>query len=160
MFQLFIPPFPDGAAVKHPLANEGDARDTGLIPGSGRSPGGDHDNPLQYFCLENPMDRRTWGTTVHMVERSQTQLSVHHTLSPKLWQPHIFLLFFLFQNVIEWYHMLHSLFRLVSFTQVSSTQFSHSVMSDSLQHHELQHVRPLCPSPTPRVYSNSCPLRW
>ena len=43
----------------------------------------------------------------------------------------------------------------------SSVQFSHSVMSDSLRHHELQHTRPPCPSPTPRVYSNSCPLsRW
>ena len=43
----------------------------------------------------------------------------------------------------------------------SSVQFSHSVMSDSLHPHELQHARPPCPSPTPRVYSNSCPLsRW
>ena len=42
-----------------------------------------------------------------------------------------------------------------------SVQFSHSVMSDSLRHHESQHVRPPCPSPTPRVHSNSCPLsRW
>ena len=44
---------------------------------------------------------------------------------------------------------------------LSSVQFSHSVMSDSLWPHELQHARPPCPSPTPRVYSNSCPLsRW
>ena len=43
----------------------------------------------------------------------------------------------------------------------SSVQFSHSVTSDSLRPHELQHTRPPCPSPTPRVYSNSCPLsRW
>ena len=43
----------------------------------------------------------------------------------------------------------------------SSVQFSHSVMSDSLHPHELQHARPPCPSPTPRVYSNSCPLsQW
>ena len=43
----------------------------------------------------------------------------------------------------------------------SSVQFSHSVMSDSLWHHEPQHTRPPCPSPTPRVYSNSCPLsQW
>ena len=39
-------------------------------------------------------------------------------------------------------------------------QFSHSVMSDFLQPHELQHARPPCPSPTPRIYSNSCPLSW
>ena len=43
--------------VKNPLANAGDIRDKGLIPGSGRSPGDGHGNPLQYFCLENPMDR-------------------------------------------------------------------------------------------------------
>ena len=40
------------------------------------------------------------------------------------------------------------------------TQFSHSVMSDSLRPHGLQHARPPCPSPTPRVYSNSCPTSW
>ena len=44
--------------------------------------------------------------------------------------------------------------------QFSSVQFSRSVMSDSLQPHESQHARPLCPSPTPRVYSNSCPSSW
>jgi len=43
---------------------------------------------------------------------------------------------------------------------ISSVQFSRSVMSDSLQPHELQHTRPPCPSPTPRVYPNSCPLSW
>jgi len=43
--------------VKNTLARAGDGRDTGLIPGLGRSPGGGHDNPLQYSYLENPMDR-------------------------------------------------------------------------------------------------------
>ena len=43
--------------VKNPPANAGDRRDTDLIPGSGRPPGGGHGNPLQYFCLENLMDR-------------------------------------------------------------------------------------------------------
>ena len=43
-----------------------------LTPGSGRSPGGGHDNPLQYSCLENPMDRGTWRATVHRVRKSQT----------------------------------------------------------------------------------------
>ena len=42
----------------------------------------------------------------------------------------------------------------------SSVQFSHSVVSDFLRHHGLQHTRPRCLSPTPRVYSNSCPLSW
>ena len=46
----------------------------GLIPGLGRSPGGGHGNPLQYSCLENPMDRGAWQDTVHRAEQSQTQL--------------------------------------------------------------------------------------
>ena len=46
--------------VKNPPANTGDARDVGASPGLGRSPGGGHDNPLQYFCLENPMDTGVW----------------------------------------------------------------------------------------------------
>ena len=49
---------------------------------------------------------------------------------------------------------------LVSYPDISSVQFSHSVMSDSLQPQELQHARPPCPSPTPGVHTNSCPLNW
>ena len=45
--------------VKNPLANGGDPRDAGLIPGSGRSPGGGHDSSLQYSCLENPHEQRS-----------------------------------------------------------------------------------------------------
>ena len=52
--------FPGGSMVKTPPGNAGDAGDPGLIPGSGRSPGGGHGNPLQYSCLENPMDRGAW----------------------------------------------------------------------------------------------------
>ena len=51
--------------VKNLPANAGDIRDTGSIPGSGRSPGGGHGNPLQYSCLENTTDRETWLATVH-----------------------------------------------------------------------------------------------
>ena len=46
--------------VKNPAANVGDVRDAGSSPRSGKSPGGGHGNPLQYSCLENPMDRRAW----------------------------------------------------------------------------------------------------
>ena len=46
-------------------ANSGDIRDVGLIPGSGRSPGGGHGNPVQYSCLENLMNRGDWRATVH-----------------------------------------------------------------------------------------------
>ena len=48
--------FPGGSVVKNPPANAGDARDLGLIPGLGRSPGEGNGYPLQYSCLENPMD--------------------------------------------------------------------------------------------------------
>ena len=57
--------------VKNPPANAGDIRDVGLIPGSGRSSGRGHGNSLQYFCLENPMDRGAWQATVHGVPNSQ-----------------------------------------------------------------------------------------
>ena len=63
--------FPGGASGKEP-ANAGDIRDVGLISGSGRSTGGGHGNPLQYFCLENPTDRGVWRVTVHGVAKSQT----------------------------------------------------------------------------------------
>ena len=60
--------------VKNPPANAEDARDTSWIPGSGKSPGGGHGNPLQYSCLENPVDRGAWQATVHRVAKSWTQL--------------------------------------------------------------------------------------
>ena len=60
--------------VKNHPANAGDARDVGLIPGLGRSPGGGHGNTLACSCLENPMDRGAWWATVHGVAKSQTQL--------------------------------------------------------------------------------------
>ena len=60
--------------IKTPPANAGDIRDAGSIPGLGRSPGGGHGNPLQYSCLENPMDRGAWWATVHRVAKSWTQL--------------------------------------------------------------------------------------
>ena len=59
--------------VKNMPVNVGDVRDVGSTPGSGRSPGGGHDNPLQYSCLENPMVR-SWQATVHRVTKSRTQL--------------------------------------------------------------------------------------
>ena len=58
--------------IKNPPANAGDVRDEGLIPGSGRYSGGGHGNPLQYCCLENPMDRGTGRATVHRLAKSRT----------------------------------------------------------------------------------------
>ena len=52
--------FPGGASGKEAVCNAGDIRDTGSIPGLGRPPGGGNGNPLQYSCLENPMDRGAW----------------------------------------------------------------------------------------------------
>ena len=57
--------------VKNMLANAGDIRDTGLIPGSRRSPGGGNGNPLWCSCLENPTDRGAWQATVHRVAKNQ-----------------------------------------------------------------------------------------
>ena len=58
--------------VKNLPASVGDTRDLASIPGLGRSPGEGNDNPLQYSCLENPMDRGAWQATVHMVAKSDT----------------------------------------------------------------------------------------
>ena len=59
--------------VKNPPANAGDARDESSIPGRGRSPEEGNGNPLQYSCLENPIDRGAWWATVHGVVTSQAQ---------------------------------------------------------------------------------------
>ena len=71
---------------KESACNAGDPGDMGSIPGSGRSPGGGNGNPLQYSCLENPMDRGAWRATVHEVAKSQTklkQLSTHARMHAK-----------------------------------------------------------------------------
>ena len=60
--------------VKNLSTNAGDIGDVGSIPGLGRSRGGGHGNPLQYSCLENPMDRGAWQATVHRVAKSWTRL--------------------------------------------------------------------------------------
>ena len=56
--------------VKNPPVNAGDTREVGSIPRLGRSAGERSDNPLQYSCLENPMDRRAWWATVHGITKS------------------------------------------------------------------------------------------
>ena len=61
-----------GSVVKNLLTNVGDARDTGSIPGPGRSPGGVNGNPFQYSCLGNTMDRGAWWATVYGFAKSQT----------------------------------------------------------------------------------------
>ena len=71
--------FSGGAVVKNPLANTGDARDSGSIPGRRRSPGEGNDNPLQYSCLENSTDRKAWPARVREFAKSQTQPRVTNT---------------------------------------------------------------------------------
>ena len=62
--------FPGGSVVKNPPGNARNARDTGSIPGSGRSSGGGYGNPVQYSCLEKPQERGAWWATVHVVSNS------------------------------------------------------------------------------------------
>ena len=69
---MLLRPSQVALVVRNPPTNAGDRREAGLIPGSGRSPGGRHNNPRQYSCLENPMDRRAWWTIGHGVTKSQT----------------------------------------------------------------------------------------
>ena len=65
--------FPSGSVGKETACNAGDAGDMGSILGLGRPHGGEHGNPFQYSCLENPMDREgAWQATVHEVAKSQT----------------------------------------------------------------------------------------
>ena len=95
-------------------------------------------NPLQCSCLENPRDGGAWWAAVYGVTQSWTWLKRLSSSSSS------YALFFFF-------------FFLGCFV----FQFSHSVVPNSLQPHELQHTRPPCPSPTPGVHSNSCPLsQW
>ena len=74
--------------IKNLLANAGDIRDSGPIPGLGRSPGEGHGNPLQYSCLENPIDRGAWPATVPWITKNQIQLkwlSMHACLCLLFW---------------------------------------------------------------------------
>ena len=66
--------FPGGSDGKESACN---ARDPGLIPGTGRFPGEENGYPLPYSCLEKPMDRGVWRATVHGIAKSQTQLHMH-----------------------------------------------------------------------------------
>ena len=66
--------FPGGSGGENLPANAGDVRDGGSVPGLERAPGGGHGNPLQYFCLENSMDREAWQDKVCRVPKSGTLL--------------------------------------------------------------------------------------
>ena len=90
--------FPSGSVGKESACNAGEARDMGLISGSGRSPGEGHSNPLQCSCLENPLDRGAWLVAVHGVAKSQTQLK---QLSIACSTMSFLVIFFLFQTQVR-----------------------------------------------------------
>ena len=69
--------FPGGSVVKNSLHNAGARGNLGLIPGSGRSPGGGKGNSIQYSCWENSKDRRAWWATVHGIAKSWRPLTTH-----------------------------------------------------------------------------------
>ena len=71
---VYIYGFPDGASGKEPICQCRRYKRLGLIPESGRSPRGENGNPLQYSCLENPMDREAWQITVRSVTERQAKL--------------------------------------------------------------------------------------
>ena len=157
-------------------------RRLGSIHGLGRFPGKGNGNPPQYFCLKNSMDRGAWQAIVHRVTESDTtellstctlcvEFYVYHC-NQEVVKPEILLYVVLqfvkmseyYQCYFRWCGCFRSpqsvsvcvcVYNIFSFK--SSVQFSRSVMSDSLQPHESQHARPLCPSLTPGVHSNSCP---
>ena len=82
---VFVTLWSSNTSNKEPTCLYRDAGDTGSIPGSGRSPGGGHGNPLQYSCLENPRDRGAWQAAVHGVAKSWMRLkrlSTQHTRDP------------------------------------------------------------------------------
>ena len=66
------------SVIKNPPANARDMRDRVSVPESGRSLGGGHGNPLQYICLENPMDRGAWQATVHKVAKLDMTEATSH----------------------------------------------------------------------------------
>ena len=135
--------FPGSSAGNKSTCNAGDS---GLILGSGRSPGGGHGNPLQYSCLANSHGQRSlvgyssWGCKeLDMTKwlRTAQHSSWEGTLGTGETTKSTF--HFLVETYQPWVFM----------SQFSSVQFSRSVMSDSLQPHELQYARPPCPSPLP-----------
>ena len=135
-----ISDFPGGSDGKTSAYNVGNP---GSIPGSGRSPGEGNGNPLQYSCLENPMDGGAWQATVHGSQRVGQ----------------------------DWTTSLTHIYPSDSSSLIDSCTesgrlpflllFNHSVVSDSWRLHGLQHARLPCPSLSPRACSNSCTLsRW
>ena len=111
--------FPGGSDSKESACN---ARDLGLIPGSGRSPGGENGNPLQYSCLENSMDRGAWRALVDGLAKSWTGLSTSTKFISNVFSPN----HFLFpgpthsQSDAEWCWQTHSRSHLLPYFRASN----------------------------------------
>ena len=111
--------FPGGSVVKNLPTNAGD---TGSIPDLGRSPGKGKGNPLQYSCLENPMDRGAWRATVHGIAKSWMQLSKWKNKTFKCWK---LPLFFFAHKIILFIFSYFQVFACVLISNHSPTS-SHS----------------------------------
>ena len=94
--------FPGGTVVKNSPASAGIIRDMGLIPGLGRLPGEGNGNPLQYSCLENPMDRGVWRATVHGVAKSWIRLRTQCTHTDLHWLDSLVLGLSVPQALLPW----------------------------------------------------------
>ena len=79
LFNISLPygGFPGGASGKEFACNAENSGDVGLIPGSGRPPGGEHSSPLQYSCLENSMDRGAWWAAVQELDMTEVTEQAH-----------------------------------------------------------------------------------
>ena len=108
---VFLWGFPGGSVVKNLSANTGNMGDAGVILGSGRSPGEGNGSPLQYSCLENPMDRGAWCSAVHEVTESWTRLNIHACCLPYL----VMLAFCYGEVVFLYLHLFTCLFTYLLF---------------------------------------------
>ena len=146
--------------AKNPPAS---VQDTGSKPGSGRSPGGGSGNPLQNSCWENLMNRGAWWAIVHggrkdLDSTDHTNTHSDHYIPPMSTNEYSLKSTVLGSRTDTSLMLSKSLVVLLQSVSITSDQISHSVVSDSLRPHESQHARPLCPSPTPGVHSDSRPL--
>ena len=91
--------FPGGSVVKNLPDNAGNTGDLGSIPGSGSSPRKGNSNPLQFSCLENPMDRAAWWAAVHGVEKSQTRFSTQACHLPMIIYIYIYIYLYIIYRI-------------------------------------------------------------
>jgi len=90
--------------VKNPPANTEDIRDTDLVPGSQRFPGGGHGNPFPYSCLGDPMDREAWWATVHVVTKDSEMLKQLSMYTLTSWRSLSFILYTLVVTLLSASH--------------------------------------------------------